>query len=277
MAAKRFIETFFNKFSRDETTTLAASLAFYTALSLAPLVILFVTISSQFSPELQQNFIDEAQNVVGIEGAAAVEMIIESAKTRPDLTSIASIVGVLTLLFSSGLIFGELRGALNRIFGVVPKNITHTAFYGSALQAIKERLIHIGIALCFILILIASLITSSVISATTDSQFKSWAGTVNIGISLIFYVGLFAMMFRYLPDSRQPWRRALQGGALTALLFVIGKELIGFYLGNSAIGSAYGAAGSVIVLLVWVYYSTLITFVGAQVSALLMPPRRRPA
>ena len=118
MAARKFIENFIRKFTQDETTTLAASLAFYTALSLAPLVILFVTISSQFSPELQKNFVAQTQNVMGREGAAAVEMIIDSAKTRTDLTSVASVVGVLTLLLSASLIFGELRGALNRIFEI---------------------------------------------------------------------------------------------------------------------------------------------------------------
>src|SRR4051812_29185174 len=117
-AALKFLDRFIHKFSKDETTTLAASLAFYTALSLAPLVILFVTISSQFSLELQNNFVSEAEHVVGQEGAAAFDMIIQSAKTRPDLTSLASILGVLTLLLSASMIFGELRAALNRIFEV---------------------------------------------------------------------------------------------------------------------------------------------------------------
>ena len=276
MAAKRFIESFFAKFTKDETTTLAASLAFYTALSLAPLVILFVTISSQFSLELQNTFVTEAQNVVGNDGAAAFEMIIESAKTRPDLTSIASIVGVMTLLLSASMIFGELRAALNRIFEVTPAAEGASGFVQTVGVFLRERVLHVGLALCFILILILSLAASSIISGA-DLHSRSLAASVNVAVSLVSYILLFSMTFRYLPDRRQPWKRALRGGALTAILFVLGKEVIGLYLGNSAIGSAYGAAGSVIVLLVWVYYSTLITFIGAQVSALLIPMRKRSA
>jgi membrane protein len=273
-AAQQFFRRFTEKFSKDETTTLAASLAFYTALSLAPLVILFVTISSQFSLELQNSFVSEAGSVVGHEGAAAFDMVIGSAKTRPDLTSIAGLAGVITLLLSASLIFGELRSALNRIFDVAPRPARQSTYVRAAWGVVHEHVLHIGVALCFIMILIFSLAASSIInSAETGS--KSFMTAINIGLSLFSYVVLFSLTFRYLPDRRQPWRRAVRGGALTALLFTLGKEVIGIYLGNSAIGSAYGAAGSVIVLLVWVYYSTLITFVGAQVSALLIPPKKR--
>lgn len=270
----KFIRLFFMKFSKDDTTTLAASLAFYTALSLAPLVILFVTISSQFSLELQHSFVSEAEIVVGEEAAATFNMIIESAKTRPDLTSIASLVGIVTLLLSSSMIFGELRSALNRIFDVAPHESKNEGYVHATLVFVRERLLHVGLALCFILLLIFSLAASSFINSA-GSPSRSSAAIINIAVSFLSYVFLFALTFRYLPDRRQPWRQALRGGAFTALLFVLGKELIGIYLGNSAIGSAYGAAGSVIVLLVWVYYSTLITFIGAQVSAILIPPRKR--
>jgi membrane protein len=104
---KNFIEKFFNKFSADETTTLAASLAFYTALSLAPLLILFITIAAQFSPELQRDFLNQVQSMVGTEGAKAVNMVINGAKDRPDLTSIAGTFGILTLLLSASLILAS--------------------------------------------------------------------------------------------------------------------------------------------------------------------------
>ncbi len=277
MPLRKFAENFINKFSKDGTTTLAASLAFYTALSLAPLVILFVTISSQFSPELQQNFLTQVRSIVGPEAAISIEMVIANAKTRPDLTSLASLFGIATLLLSASLIFGELRGALNRIFGVKPAPGLNPSYFYVLGRFLRERLLHVGLALSFIFILIASLIASSLISALTNHELKALVSTVNIAVSLIFYVGLFTLTFRYLPDRHQAWLRALSGGALTAVLFVLGKELIGIYLGSSAIGSAYGAAGSIIVLLVWVYYSTLITFVGAQVSSLIVRSRRRTA
>lgn len=275
MQAALFLKNFTSKFTRDETTTLAASLAFYTALSLAPLVVLFVTISSQFSPELQRNLVTETQNLVGDDAAIAVEMVIDGAKMRPDLTSLASILGIITLLFSASLIFGELRSALNRIFEVEQRSTEHMSLLVVTWHWVKERFFQVGLALSFIFILIVSLIASSVISALSDSYIHSLAWMVNIAISLVGYIMMFTLMFRFLPDRRQPWKRALISGALTSGLFVMGKELIGIYLGNSALGSAYGAAGSIIVLLAWVYYSTMITFIGAQVSAILMPPHQK--
>lgn len=118
MSLQKRVETFFEKFFRDETTSLAASLSFYTALSLAPLLILFVSIAAQFSTQLQSDFLLQVRSLVGPEAATAIEMVIVNAKTRPDLTSVASIFGILTLLSAASLIFGELRTALNRIFEV---------------------------------------------------------------------------------------------------------------------------------------------------------------
>lgn len=269
MAIRKFAENFVNKFLKDETTTLAASLAFYTALSLAPLVIIFVAITAQISPELQQTFVAESQSVIGPEAVKTIEMVIEGARERADLTSIAGFFGVATLLFSAGLIFGELRSALNRIFCVRPPADLDNSYLHIAGRFVRERVLHIGLALSFIFVLIVSLITSSIISMLTGYEHKGFVSTVNIFVTLFFYVMMFTITFRFLPDKHQPWRRAVRGGVLTAALFVLGKELIALYLGRSAIASAYGAAGSFIVLLLWVYYSTLITFIGAQVSSLI--------
>lgn len=269
MAIRKFVENFLAKFFKDETTTLAASLAFYTALSLAPLVILFVTITAQISPELQQTFLAESQSIVGPEAAKTFEMVISGARERTDLSSIAGFFGVATLLLSAGLIFGELRTALNRIFCVRPPADLDNSFFHMVARFLRERVLHVGIALSFIFVLIVSLITSSIITMLTGYEHRGMVSLANITVTLCFYIMIFTITFRYLPDKHQPWRRALRGGALTAVLFVLGKEVIALYLGRSAIGSAYGAAGSLIVLLVWVYYSTLITFVGAQVSSLI--------
>ncbi|HMN67857.1 MAG TPA: YihY/virulence factor BrkB family protein [Bdellovibrionales bacterium] len=277
MRLRNFLANFIDKFFQDETTTLAASLAFYMSLSLAPLLILFVSISSRLSADLQYDFIQQVGIQIGPEAARAVEMVIDGAKTRPDLSSIAGTLGVLTLLVSASLIFGELRTALNKIFAVPARQPRYAGFFGIVLSYLRERALHVALAVGFILVLIASVLASSLISLTLTAEFKSVARAINIGVTVIFYVCLYSLMYRYLPDRRQPWRRALQGGALTALLFVVGKELIALYMGKSAIASPYGAAGSVIALMIWVYYSTLITFVGAQVSTILLPARRRTA
>ena len=182
-------------------------------------------------------------------------------------------IGIFTLLISASLIFGELRSALNRIFEVRPIPPKREGFVWVLFHLVRDRVLHIGFALTFILALIVSLITTSLISATLDAEAKATAQAINIAISFVFYIGFFTLVFRYLPERHQGWLKSARGGALTAFLFVLGKEIIGLYLGSSALGSAYGAAGSIVLLLAWVYYSTLITFVGAQVSALI--PKRR--
>lgn len=264
-----FFTSFFDRFQRDHTTTLASSLAYYTALSLAPLVILFVTLSSKLSPGLQQTFITQVQGLVGTDAAKTFEIVIENAKERPDLATASGLFGALTLLLSASLIFGEMKTALNLIFESSEIKDKSASTLKAILQFLKERVLNAGLALSFIFIMIVSLVASSVISATFHSEQDIWR-YVNILISFVSYVGVFTLIYRYLPNRKIRWIPALKGGAITASLFVVGKELIGLYLGNSALGSSYGAAGSVIVLLVWVYYSALITFIGAHVSSLLV-------
>ena len=172
-------------------------------------------------------------------------------------------------MLSASLIFGQLRTALNKIFVVTPPDLGLTGASAVIVQFLRERLMHVGFALVCIFGMIASLLASSVLSSSLKIPDHTTARILSVGTSFAFYVFLFTTVFRYLPDRTQPWKNTFQGGLLTSVLFEIGKELIGIYLGRSAIGSAYGAAGSLIALLVWVYYSALITFVGAEVSSLL--------
>jgi membrane protein len=270
MSAKKFLTSLFDRFVETKTTTLAASLSYYTALSLAPLLILFIAISSKLNMPLQQTFLRQMQSFMGPDGASAFELVIQNAKERPDLASVSSLAGFLTLLFSASLIFGDLRSSLNQIFNQKShlSNPDET-IWQSLLDFFKKRIFQIGLVISFLFLMILSLMLSSFITASFSSHKVFWVG-LNILISLSFFIGLFGLLFRYLPESRIQWRQAFKGGLITAFLFVLGKELIGLYLGNSAIGSAYGAAGSLIILLVWVYYSALITFIGAHVSSLLI-------
>jgi membrane protein len=268
MRVRNFLKSLFTRFDMKQTSTFAASLSYYTTLSLAPLLIIFVSVSSRLSGNLLKNFISQVNGLIGPDAATAFELVVQNAKERPDLASASGLFGVLTLLFSASLIFGELKSALNHILSKTPLVLNEVSSLEMIKQFIKSRILHIGFALSFIFIMVVSLTISSVISAT----FSSYQGiyrVINIGVSFLFYVAIFSLLFRYLPDQKIYWRNSIHGGLITALLFVFGKELIGLYIGNSAIGSAYGAAGSIIVLLVWVYYSSLITFVGAHVSALL--------
>lgn len=269
MRVVTFMKSFFSHFNMGQTSTFAASLAYYTALSLAPLLILSIAITSKLPGKLQENFITQIHGFIGPEAAEGFELVLQNARERSDLASASGVFGILTLLFSASLIFGELKSALNYILFKENHEIKKGTNLEIILLFLKSKFLQIGLALSFILIMIVSLTISSIISAPF-SGYKEIYRFLNIGISFLFYVGTFSLLFRYLPDKKILWRHSLCGGFITALLFVLGKELIGFYLGNSAIGSAYGAAGSLIVLLVWVYYTSLITFVGAHVSALLI-------
>lgn len=268
MRARQFFKSFFARFDFDQTTTFAASLSYYTALSLAPLLIIFIAVSTRISNQILNNFIIQVRGLIGPDAATAFEMIIQNAKDRPELASASGIFGTITLLFSASLIFGELKTALNKIISKSESTQQELSNTQILIHFIKSRILHIGFALSFVFIMVVSLTASSMISATFSS-YQEFYRILNITVSFIFYVGIFSLLFRYMPDRKIFWKDSFYGGLVTAFLFVVGKELIGLYLGNSAVGSAYGAAGSLIVLLVWVYYSSLITFIGANVSSLL--------
>jgi membrane protein len=266
---KTFLNRFVAKFIADDTTTLAASLAFYTAFSLAPLVILFVSVTAHLDADLQQGLINQVNELAGREAARAVSAVIHGAKTQPQLSSLAGLMGVVTLLLSASLIFGQLRANLNRILDVPDREAHEQTALSLVLEYLRGRLLHILLAIAFILTMIATVLVSTVLSAGFIGAHSTLSVIFNVLFSAVFYVCVFTLLFHYLPDQRLHWSQAARGGALTSILFVIGKELIGVYLGNAALGSAYGAAGSIVVFLIWVYYSALITFVGAQVSWLL--------
>lgn len=268
MQIRPILRSIYARIDFEQTTTYAASLSYYTALSLAPLLILFITLSSQVPVHLQENFLIQIRDLIGADASSAFELILKSAKDRPDLVSKSGIFGVVTLLLSASLIFGELKMALNYIILNEKPPPVELSTWQTILSFIKSRFLHIGWALSFIFIMVVSLTASSVISASLSS-YQELYRILNIAISFLFYIGAFSLLFRYMPDHRIKWKNSIYGALVTALLFVFGKELIGLYLGNSAIGSSYGAAGSIIVLLVWVYYSSLITFIGAHVSAIL--------
>ena len=268
MKIKTFGKQLVTKFVTDDTPTLAASLAFYTALSMAPLLILFVAISSRLDPNLQQELIAEINEIAGFEAAKAVSAVIHSAKAESHLTSLAGSLGIGTLLLSASLIFGSLRDTLNRILAAPDASRPRRSVGRVIFCYLRDRVIHMALALTFILTMILSLLISTLYLGELHAHTPI-AVVLNYICSGAFYMAVFSLLFHYLPNRPLPWKPALQGGALTAILFVIGKELIALYLGGAALGSPYGAAGSIIVFLVWVYYSALITFFGAQVSSLL--------
>ena len=280
MNLKEIFDTkFFAKLSRDDIFNMSASLSFYTALSLAPLLILTITFVSFMGPGFSERLIEEIQQLVGGQAAEAISMITKSANSKIEVRNLAGTFGVLTLLISAGGVFGELRASLNKIFDVPPidyEKAAQESFFKSSSTFLKQKVFNVGMVLTFVFISIVSLVISSVLSVILNGAKAVLGQTINFSVSLLIFSILFASIYYFLPQKRIKVRVAVVSGITTAFLFSIGKTLIGLYIGQSAVGSAYGAAGSMIVLLTWVYYSSAIIFISAELSHRIYDKRSIP-
>jgi membrane protein len=256
----------FSEWMNDNTFEWSAALAFYTIFSIAPVLLIAVGVASFFlAPETATTrIVDEMEKLVGAQGANAVRQVIESSRGfGKGLWAVS--VGIVTLIMGATAVFGELQSALNRIWDVEAKPDR-----GVIMSLIVDRLRSFSIAVCVGFLLLVSLVISAVISGL-QNYMNNWLPgvpwvwqTANAVASFFVVAALFAMIYKFLPDVVISWRDVWVGAAVTALLFSAGKYLIGIYLGRTATASAFGAAGSLVVLLFWVYYSALISFLGAE-------------
>ncbi len=256
-----------SEWSDDNASRLAASLAFYTLLSIAPLVVLAVFVAGlAYGEEAARGQIaGELANIVGPQAAVGIQSIVENARA-PKAGIIGSALGLLVLIFGASNVFSELRSALNEIWDVEPG-----ASHGFR-DMVRQRLLSFSIVMAVAFLLLVSTVLSAALSALGHLGQNLMPGgellwqAINFGVSLAIISGLFALMFKYLPEVKIAWRDVWVGACVTALLFVVGKSLIGLYLGKSSVSSAYGAAGSLVVLIIWVYYSAQILFFGAELT-----------
>jgi membrane protein len=257
----------FKDWNEDDAPRLGAALSYYTIFSIAPLLLISIAVAGLvFGAEAAQGrVVAQIQGLVGRSAAEAIQAMLESAR-KPGQGVVAAIFGAATLLFGAGGAFNELRGALDVIWEIPPRQ------GGGILALIRERLASFGMVLVVGFLLLVSLVISAGISAFEVTGTFPGSGVVlqvvNNGVSLAVITVLFALIFKYLPDAHPPvaWKDIWVGAFLTAALFTLGKYGIGFYLGRSSVASAYGAAGSVVLLLVWVYYSAQILFFGAELT-----------
>jgi membrane protein len=259
-----FTETF-TAWSNDKVPRHGAALAYYTILSLVPLLVVIIAmIGLIFGREAAQGYIlEQIGSLVGPQSAEAIKEMIQRA-SEPATGIVATVAAAGTLLLGASGVFAQLQDSLNSIWGVKPKE-------GRGLWGlIRDRFISVAALLGTGFLLLVSLVLSAALSA-----FGKWFGgwlpapefvlqVLELVISLAVITGLFALIFKVLPDAHVAWSDVWVGAALTALLFTIGKFAIGLYLGKSDVGSAYGAAGSLVILLVWVYYSAQILLFGAE-------------
>ena len=251
------IKRTFTAFGEDDCLSLAGALAFYTALSLAPLLVILLRIASLLGEGAQQSFVGQVQNVVGNQAGSAVKMIIDSADQQPGWGSIAGIISLVILVFSASGVFAQLQSSLNRIWEVEAK--PSEGVWGW----LRKRLLSVGMIVAVAFLLLVSLALSAGVGMVMPAKGVIWQ-IVNMAVSLVVFVFLFAVMFKYLPDVKIKWRDIWTGAIVTAVLFAAGKFGIEIYLAHSSTASAYGAAGSLLVLLLWVYYASLLVFLGAE-------------
>lgn len=266
ISALRFIllETF-REWNDDKAPRLGAALAFYSVLSLGPLLLIVIAVASLFfgRDAVSGYLIAEIQALIGDRGAHAIQSILRHRQHAEDSGGgWATAIGLITLLVSSTGFFAQLQDALNTIWNVdhIPRG--HWVWF------LKKRALSFAMILGVCFLLLIGLVISAALSAVSAPiaihTTPAMAHIANTLISFVVAAVLFAMIYKFLPDVAIKWRDVGIGAVITAVLFEIGKGLIGLYLGHSAFGSAYGAAGSLIVLLVWIYYSTQIFFLGAE-------------
>jgi membrane protein len=250
----------------DNCLRLAASLAYYTALSLAPLVLLLVGVTGMVlgREQVAGQLAAQLESLMGQAGRELVNSILTT--TSPEGGTWAAVVGLVTLVIGATAVFGELQTTMNLIWEVQPAP-TSGAWAG-IWAWLKSRVFSLGLVFALAFLLVVSLVVSAALAGAAalfqgpEQTFLS--RLLEIAVSLAVLTAMFALFFTYVPDAEIRWRDVWLGGFVTAVLFTLGKTAIGYYLGQASVGSAYGAAGSMVVLLVWVYYSALIVFFGAE-------------
>ena len=262
----------------DKVPRLGAALAYYTVFSLAPLLLIAIVIAGAVfgQASAQERIVAQLAGLVGVEGAIGINRLIENAKLPANAGPAATTIGVATLLIGALGAFAQLQDAFDTIWEVTPRP-------GSApLRLLRTRLTAFAMVLVVALLLLAALVINALLSTAGGYLGERWpdygalVGAANWALPFLVSLVLFAVMFKVLPDVHLGWRDVLPGAALTAVLFMLGKLAIGFYLGQGRFGTAYGAAGSILILLVWIYYSAQILFFGAEFTQVYVRRRRPP-
>jgi len=254
---------------RDYAASMGAALSYYTIFSIAPLLVIVIAIAGlAFGEKAASGAIfEQMRGMVGDSGATAIQGLVASA-SRPATSIFAAVTGLVTLVLGATTVLGELQTALDRIWRAPPPQ--QKGWW----QLLRSRVLSFSMILVIGFLLLVSLVLSAAIVAIGD-WWGPWFGrmrwlleALNFVVSFIVVTALFAMIYKMLPRVRIAWRDVWIGAAVTALLFTAGKFLIGLYIGKSGVSSGFGAAGSVVVLLVWVYYSAQIFLLGAEFTAI---------
>lgn len=264
--AGKYLERVAKGFFKHESLSLAAGVAFYTALSFAPIVMIIVTFGGLLGESAQSQLIAVFSEQLGPRASEVTEAVVESAEQDEPKSAWKTAIGVVLLFISASAVFAQLQRALNIIWESEIKP-------GAGVWAwLRKRLLSMGMVLVILFILLVSLVLSSFAEHLIPSQDGLVGHMIVFAASLVVATILFATLYRVLPDEKVPWSEAFRGALITALLFSVGKLALGLYLDRGSVAKGYGeAAGALIALLVWVYYSCVILFIGAEMTRQLSP------
>lgn len=262
---KRLLMQTWTEWNKDNAPRLGAALAYYTTLSLAPLLVLLIAIAGLVLGEeaARGQLMAQVSELIGSEGGEAVQTMVQNA-SKPASGVLASLIGFAVLIFGASTVAAELRASLNEIWNKEPDDS------GGIKEMVTERSYALAVVLgCGFLLLVSLVVSSTIAAAGTVVEGylplpEALMHGLNLLVGIVVITGVFAVLFKYLPDIHIEWRDVLLGAAFTSVLFALGRFVIGLYLGKASFGSTYGAAGSLVIVLVWVYYSAQIFFFGAE-------------
>jgi len=255
-----------SEFSDDNATKLSASLAYYTVFSIGPLLLVIITLMGFFykKAEVADKVFSEMSTLVGKDGAKQIESILSNISSQNHST-LFGVIGVIILVFGATGIFTEIQSSINYIWSIKAKPKR------SWLKYITDRLLSFSLIIGMGFAMLVTLFINIILDALTDSLQRSFGQgdvlffkALNVLLLFVIITLMFAVIYKVLPDAIIKWRDALVGASFTGVLFIIGKFLIGFYLGSSSTANTFGAAASIIILLSWIYYSSLILYFGAE-------------
>ena len=254
------------KWIDDDAFTLAAALSYYATFSLAPVMVISIAIAGLLFGwrDAEAGILDQLRQLMGDEGAEIVRTVVTAANKEPHHSVIATVIGLGILFFGASGVFVQLEKSLNKIWNVPAERIS------GFIALLRQRFLSFAMVIGIGFILLVSLVVSAALAAAGHylaGEFPLWhtvGAVAEVVISLGLFTILFAMIFKILPEVELRWRHVWLGGFVSAVLFNIGKWGIGLYLGHSHVASAFGAAGSLAVLLLWIFYGALILFLGAE-------------
>lgn len=251
-----------NRFVEIDVLAQSAALSFYALLSMAPLLVLLLWITASLYPSAQDALVAQVGQIAGGGGIIVARTVLENATAQPGVGSMAGLWSTLLLFAGATAVFAQLQNALNMIFRTDRQRLDGVVAW------LKKRVFSFGVVLALGFLLIVSMIATTALQIAL-ARLPSLLPALSYATTLVLYALAFAFLYRYLPDRPVAWRQGLLGGLITSGLFALGRYGIGLYIVTAAPGSAYGSMGALVIMVVWIYYATVVFFVGALITAVI--------